>query len=67
MQMEELVGRLEERQFSSVQDLGLFFTNYIKSRPYIALRPNMTISQAPKLWWKFLHVRLQCTIHATAI
>ena len=55
--MDELVGRLEERQFSSLQDLALFFTNYIKSRPYIALRPSLPIKTAPKQWWRFLHVR----------
>ena len=31
-QVGEIVGRLEERQFASVQDLALFMTNYIKSR-----------------------------------
>jgi vacuolar protein sorting-associated protein 13A/C len=55
LEIEELVGRLEERQFSSVQDLALFFTNYIKSRPFISLRPTLPVSAAPKQWWKFLH------------
>src|SRR4051794_27861608 len=39
----EVVARLEQNQYSTVQDVVVFMRSYIKSRRFIELRPSVPI------------------------